>query len=73
MAAYARYAALYPDTGSPDDVPVPDSWGGWRIDCDEVELWAGRRDRLHDRLVFTRVADGDLGTASAWSVHRRQP
>ena len=73
VAAYERYAALYPDTGSADDVPVPDGWGGWRIECDEVELWAGRRDRLHDRLVFTRVADGDLDTADAWTVHRRQP
>lgn len=27
VAAYERYAALYPDTGSPDDVPVPDGWG----------------------------------------------
>jgi len=73
VAAYERCAARYPDTGSPDDVPVPDGWGGWRITCDEVELWAGRRDRLHDRLVFTRVADGDLATAAAWTVHRRQP
>lgn len=73
VARYERYAALYPDTGSPDDVPVPDGWGGWRIDCDEVELWAGRRDRLHDRLVFTRVAAGDLDAPDAWAVHRRQP
>ena len=73
VAAYERYAALYPDTGSPDDVPVPDGWGGWRMDCDEVELWAGRRDRLHDRLVFTRAADGGLDVADAWTVHRRQP
>lgn len=73
VEAYERFAALYPDTGSPDDVPVPDSWGGWRIACDEVELWAGRRDRLHDRLVFRRVADGGLDVAEAWTVHRRQP
>ncbi|MGY4644255.1 pyridoxamine 5'-phosphate oxidase [Cellulomonas sp. URHB0016] len=73
VAAYERVAALYPDTGAADDVPVPDGWGGWRIDCDEVELWAGRRDRLHDRLVFTKVADGDLDTPAAWTVHRRQP
>jgi len=73
VTASERYAALYPDTGSADDVPVPDGWGGWRIVCHEVELWAGRRDRLHDRLVFTRVADGDLDAAGAWTVHRRQP
>jgi pyridoxamine 5'-phosphate oxidase len=73
LAAYDEYAERYPDTGSPDDVPVPDAWGGWRIACDEVELWAGRRDRLHDRLVFVRTRPGHLDDESAWSVLRRQP
>jgi pyridoxamine 5'-phosphate oxidase len=72
-AAYARRAAEFPDTGSDGDVPVPDFWGGYRVLPDEVEFWAGRRNRLHDRLVFTRVRDGDLGDATAWRVHRRQP
>jgi|SRR5450631_2478557 len=71
--AYARYAARWPDHGSPDDVPVPDFWGGFRITCDEVEFWAGRRDRLHDRLVFVRVGDGGLDDSSAWRLERRQP
>jgi pyridoxamine 5'-phosphate oxidase len=70
--AYARRAAQFPDTGG-DDVPVPDYWGGYRVVPDEVEFWAGRRNRLHDRLVFTRVGDGDLADAGAWRVHRRQP
>ncbi|HWJ86380.1 MAG TPA: pyridoxamine 5'-phosphate oxidase [Cellulomonas sp.] len=73
VQAYARAAARFPDTGSPDDVPVPESWGGWRITCDEVELWAGRRDRLHDRLVYARVGPGDLASPESWAVHRRQP
>ncbi|BDZ41896.1 pyridoxine/pyridoxamine 5'-phosphate oxidase [Paraoerskovia sediminicola] len=72
-AAYARFAERYPDTGSPDDVPVPDDWGGWRVACREVELWAGRRNRLHDRLVYARVTSGGLDEARAWAVHRRQP
>jgi pyridoxamine 5'-phosphate oxidase len=71
--AFARYAAEFPDQGRPDDVPVPDSWGGWRIVCDEVEFWAGRRSRLHDRLVFTRVGEGTLDDEDAWTVSRRQP
>jgi len=71
--AYARFAARWPDHGSPEDVPVPDFWGGFRITCDEVEFWAGRRNRLHDRLVFVRVGDGGLDDASAWRVERRQP
>lgn len=72
-AAYRARAAEFPDHGSPDDVPLPDFWGGFRIVCDEVELWAGRRDRLHDRLVWTRVGEGDLGDAGSWEVSRRQP
>jgi pyridoxamine 5'-phosphate oxidase len=73
LAAYESWAQRFPDTGSPLDVPVPDDWGGWRIDCDEVELWAGRRDRLHDRLVYVRLGPGDLGSSTAWDIARRQP
>lgn len=72
-AAYDRFATQWPDNGNPDDVPVPDFWGGYRIVCDEVEFWGGRTNRLHDRLVFTRVADGSLDEASAWALGRRQP
>jgi pyridoxamine 5'-phosphate oxidase len=72
-AAFARYAAQFPDHGNADDVPVPDFWGGYRVACDEVEFWGGRLNRLHDRLVFTRVADGSLDDAGAWTLYRRQP
>jgi pyridoxamine 5'-phosphate oxidase len=71
--AYQRYADKWPDHGSPTDVPVPDFWGGYRITSDEVEFWAGRSDRLHDRLVFVRVGDGGLDDANAWRLLRRQP
>jgi pyridoxamine 5'-phosphate oxidase len=63
----------FPDTGSDHDVPVPDFWGGWRIVCDEVEFWAGRRNRLHDRIVFRRTAAGDLADPAAWTRLRLQP
>jgi pyridoxamine 5'-phosphate oxidase len=71
--AYQRYAAQWPDRGSATDVPVPDFWGGFRITCDQVEFWAGRTNRLHDRLVFRRVGEGGLDDAEAWHVERRQP
>ncbi len=70
---YERRAAEFPDHGREDDVPIPGFWGGYRIRCDEVELWGGRRNRLHDRIVYTRSGDGDLGDGSSWTVHRRQP
>ncbi|TWP35455.1 pyridoxamine 5'-phosphate oxidase [Leekyejoonella antrihumi] len=72
-AAVAAYERRWPDTGAPDDVPVPDFWGGYLIRCDEVELWAGRRSRLHDRLVYVRTGNGDLSDAADWRIERRQP
>jgi len=71
--AFNRYADRWPDLGGSTDVPVPDFWGGFRITCTEVEFWAGRPNRLHDRLVFVRVGHGGLDDASAWRVERRQP
>ncbi|WP_446666992.1 pyridoxamine 5'-phosphate oxidase [Flexivirga sp. B27] len=71
--AVASYERKWPDTGSPDDVPLPDFWGGYVVSCDEVEFWAGRSSRLHDRLVFVRTSDGDLTDAASWRVERRQP
>ncbi|WP_374968160.1 pyridoxamine 5'-phosphate oxidase [Terrabacter sp. BE26] len=63
----------FPETGAAHDVPVPDFWGGWRIVCDEVEFWAGRRNRLHDRIVFRRTGEGDLADAGSWERLRLQP
>jgi pyridoxamine 5'-phosphate oxidase len=71
--AYERYAAQFPDRGNPEDVPVPEFWGGYRIACDEVEFWGGRSNRLHDRLVFSRIGSGSLDDAPAWQLSRRQP
>ena len=39
-------------------VPRPDWWGGYRVVPDEFEFWQGRSSRLHDRLQYTRRADG---------------
>lgn len=72
-AAYAEAAARYPDTGSPDDVPVPEGWGGYRVVADRVELWAGRPSRLHDRLVWERVGPGALDDPTAWRRVRLAP
>lgn len=63
----------WPSTGSPDDVPLPEYWGGFRLHPQTVELWVGQRSRLHDRVVFERVGDGDLGDAASWRPHRLQP
>lgn len=70
---HEEYAERFPDHGRPDDVPVPDFWGGYWVEPHSVELWAGRPSRLHDRLVLTRTGPGDLADASAWKLTRLQP
>jgi pyridoxamine 5'-phosphate oxidase len=50
----------------PADVPRPSHWGGFRLRPASFEFWQGRRSRLHDRLRYTRGAEG-------WRVERLAP
>ena len=48
-------------------VPRPEWWGGYRLRPTTVELWQGRPDRVHDRLVYRLEDDG------TWSTSRLSP
>ena len=47
-------------------VPRPPFWGGYRVEPNTIEFWQGRENRLHDRLVYSRVGDD-------WRIDRLQP
>ena len=50
----------------PEVVPRPPYWGGYVVRPDTVELWKGRRNRLHDRLRYRRHGE-------AWVIERLAP
>ncbi|TFJ95196.1 ribose-phosphate pyrophosphokinase [Platysternon megacephalum] len=54
------------------EVPMPESFAGWRIRCSSVEFWSGRADRSHDRLMFTNPSDLELDNPG-WHVTRLMP
>jgi pyridoxamine 5'-phosphate oxidase len=48
------------------DVPIPENWGGFRLQAETFEFWQHREDRLHDRLRYRRGAGG-------WEIDRLGP
>lgn len=38
----------------PQDVPMPEFWGGFRVSIFEFEFWQGRIGRLHDRIQYSK-------------------
>jgi pyridoxamine-phosphate oxidase len=57
-------AGRYPPGG---EVPLKDSWGGYRLTPERFEFWQHRTSRMHDRLLYT--PDGGGG----WKVERLAP
>jgi pyridoxamine 5'-phosphate oxidase len=62
---YAELAARWPD-----EVPLPDFWGGYRVVPVSVEFWQGRPNRMHDRLRYRRAYPDKT---DKWVVERLSP
>ena len=48
------------------EVPLPSTWGGFRLIPQSFEFWQQRSDRLHDRLLYRRDEGG-------WQIERLAP
>ena len=59
---YAAAEARFDGT----EVPRPERWGGFRVAPQSIEFWQGQPSRMHDRLVYTRSAEG-------WGISRLAP
>ena len=62
VANAAKYAARY--VMNP---PRPPHWGGYVVIPETIEFWQGRPSRLHDRIRYTRQANG------GWKIVRLAP
>ena len=49
-----------------DLIPRPLHWGGYRVMPDKIEFWQGRQNRLHDRILYSNVANN-------WKIERLSP
>jgi len=47
-------------------VPCPPNWGGYGVTPARIEIWTGKPSRLHERVVYERVAAG-------WKTHMLSP
>ena len=48
------------------EIPLPSSWGGYRVVPAAIEFWQGGPARLHDRFIY-RKSD------AAWHIERLAP
>tara|TARA_B100000963_G_scaffold24944_1_gene18687 strand:- start:5185 stop:5823 length:639 start_codon:yes stop_codon:yes gene_type:complete len=45
----------------------PDHWGGVIVQHETIEFWQGRKNRLHDRIFFSKLSKGK------WTYSRLSP
>lgn len=61
-------------TEYPEEVPLPDHWGGFVVIPESIEFWAGRRSRLHDRLRYRRLNhSATMADPAGWEIERLSP
>jgi pyridoxamine 5'-phosphate oxidase len=57
-------------------LPRPESWGGFRLWLESIELWVEGRDRFHERVRYERrveARDAHTFETGRWASQRLQP
>lgn len=49
------------------EIECPGHWGGYRLRADRIEFWKSRLGRLHDRILYELMSDGE------WAIKRLAP
>ena len=52
---------------SEEKIIRPKHWGGVQVSCDTIEFWQGRKNRLHDRILFEKDKKNN------WNYKRLSP
>ena len=61
-----RFDDLQAQVATQAELPKPEFWGGYRLVPEHYEFWQGRPNRLHDRLIYERIA-------GHWKLQRLMP
>jgi pyridoxamine 5'-phosphate oxidase len=60
---FRDFEAMYRDRA----ITRPAHWGGYRLAPEMIEFWQNREGRLHDRILYERLAD------NTWKISRLAP
>lgn len=48
------------------EIKRPENWGGYLVIPERIEFWQGRTNRLHDRILYTKIEN-------EWKIERLEP
>ena len=56
LKSVEEFKKKYPNE---NEVPRPDYWSGWNLDPTSIEFWLDGKNRIHERLRYTKKNNND--------------